>query len=278
MSIDLLSHASPVTDRGGVWAYLSPSRLNCWLSCGLKFKLTYIEGMRLPTTPALFLGKVCHASLECYYRHRQLGVTLDAAEVSRRTLESWAQTVDEEGATFESTADEQALQRQAAELVATYLKHVPSDEPRPLAVEVAAEAPLVDPATGEDLGIPLLGIMDLVLDGPTGPVITDFKTTSRSSEPLEITHEIQLSSYAWLFRHVHGRMEAGLEIRSLIKTKTPKVEIHAYPARTDAHFRRLFAVIRAYLDDLDSGRFVFRPGFGCGMCDFAKTHCPRWRG
>ena len=32
-----------------------------------------------------------------------------------------------------------------------------------------------------------------------------------------------------------------------------------HPARTDAHFRRLFAVIRAYLDDLDCGRFIFRP-------------------
>ena len=48
-----------------------------------------------------------------------------------------------------------------------------------------------------------------------------------------------------------------------MKTKTPKVETHRYPARTDRHYRRLFSVIRAYLDDLDAGRFVFRPGFGC---------------
>ena len=32
-----------------------------------------------------------------------------------------------------------------------------------------------------------------------------------------------------------------LEIRSLIKTKVPKIEFHRYPARTDAHFGRLFA-------------------------------------
>jgi tetratricopeptide (TPR) repeat protein len=29
------------------------------------------------------------------------------------------------------------------------------------------------------------------------------------------------------------------------------------------HFRRLFSVIRVYLDHLDAGRFVFRPGLGC---------------
>ncbi len=63
-------------------------------------------------------------------------------------------------------------------------------------------------------------------------------------------------SYAFLFRHVEQRQEAGLEIRSLIKTKTAL-------ARSDAHFRRLFSVISEYLDALDSGRFNYRPGFGC---------------
>jgi hypothetical protein len=95
---------------------------------------------------------------------------------------------------------------------------------------------------------------------------------------MEVTHEIQLSSYAYVFRHVQRWHEAGLEIRSLIKTKLPKIEFHSYPARTDVHFRRLFSVVREYLDALDSGRFNFRPGFGCGMCDFAHTHCRRWTG
>jgi hypothetical protein len=46
-----------------------------------------------------------------------------------------------------------------------------------------------------------------------------------------------------------------------------------YPARADVHFRRLFSVIREYLDALDAGRFNYRPGFHCGMCDFATSHC-----
>jgi hypothetical protein len=49
--------------------------------------------------------------------------------------------------------------------------------------------------------MPLLGIMDLVLPEEAGPIITDFKTASKSSGPLEITHEIQLSCYAYLLRH-----------------------------------------------------------------------------
>ena len=144
------------------------------------------------------------------------------------------------------------MRQQVADLVRVYLDNVPKDE-KPLAVEVAAEAPLVDPITGEDLGIPLVGVIDLVLDGEAGPLIADFKTAARSSEPMEISNEIQLSSYAWLHRQITGQQEGGLEIRVLIKTKAPKVEFHPYPARTDAHFRRLFAVIREYLDALDAG-------------------------
>ena len=138
------------------------------------------------------------------------------------------------------------------------------------------EAPLVDPFTGEDLGIPLLGIVDLVLDEQPGPLISDFKTAARGGTPAEITHEIQLSSYAYLFRQLDGRKEAGLEIRSLIKTKTPKIEFHHYPARSDVHFKRLFAVIHEYLDALHSDKFNFRPGWGCSMCAFRETHCRRW--
>jgi putative RecB family exonuclease len=277
MTTTLVDWPSLQDRSGAVDAYISPSRLNCWIACPLKFKFRYLDGLRTPTTPSLFVGKVVHAALETYYRHRQLGLTLDAADLTERILGSWGPAVDAEKMTFVSTAEEQALQQKSVDLVGAYLTQAPKDE-MPQAVEVTLESPLVDPVTGEDLGIPLLGVVDLILDAEEGAVIADFKTSSRSSEPLEIVHEIQLTSYAWLFRQVSPWPEAGLQIRSLIKTKVPKVEFHAYPARGEGHFRRLFSVIREYLDALDSGRFSFRPGFGCSMCDFCQTHCRRWSG
>ena len=113
---------------------------------------------------------------------------------------------------------------------------------------------LVDPETGEDFGIPLLGIVDLVLEEHDGPVIADFKTAARGGAPSETTHEIQLSSYSYLFRCMTGRQEAGIEIRSLVKTKKPRVEFHEYGPRTEAHFRRLFAVVRVVLEKCRGGR------------------------
>jgi hypothetical protein len=164
----------------------------------------------MPTTPALFIGKATHFGLEVFYRHQQLGVTLDTENVTKKLLESWGRLVDEEDATFASVAEEQAFQKQVCDLLAAYLAFAPQFE-RPLAVEAAIEAPLIDPRTGEDLGVPLLGVLDLVLDYEAGPLICDFKTSGRSSEPIEILHEIQLSSYAYLFRQGSQWPESGLE-------------------------------------------------------------------
>jgi hypothetical protein len=167
---------------------------------------------------------------------------------------------------------------QAAGLITTYIDQVSPDEPRPLAVETTMEVPLVDPSSGKDLGIPLLGIVDLVLDGDGGATVIDFKTAARGGELLEITHELQLSCYAYGYRQLTGRKEGELHIRRLVKTKTPRIETHRFPARSDAHFGRLFALIRAYLDALRAGQFVYRPGFSCGLCDFADSNCRNWDG
>lgn len=193
-------------------------------------------------------------------------------------VEDWDETVEKEAMDFDSTEEEGTLKKQAVNLVVAYMEHTADTLEMQLAAETSMESSLVNPDTGEDLGIPLLGIVDLVIDDRDGPRICDFKTAARSSPSHEITHEIQLSSYSYLFRQATGDEEGGLEIRSIIKTKTPKIETHCYSARIGQHFRRLFAVIRAYLADLDRGNFVFRPGFGCTMCDHRNGSCREWQG
>jgi putative RecB family exonuclease len=273
-----LTISVPEHRQGGLWDYVSASRLNLWLRCPLAFRLKYVDGIVPPTSPAMFLGQMVHRGLEFYYRHRQLGITLDAEGVADRLYDVWHEAVESEKVAFDSPTEESASRHQAVDLVRAYLEHVDDTEAAPQAVETRLEAPLVDPDTGEDLGIPLLGIIDLVTDGDEGPLVTDFKTTSRRGRPLDVIHEIQLTSYAYLYRHASGSQEAALEIRGLVKTKTPQIEFHRYEARTEAHFRRLFAVCRAYLDGLDSGRFIFRPGLGCQMCDFRHDDCGKWDG
>jgi hypothetical protein len=255
-----------------VWSYISPSRLNTWLKCPVAFKLRYIDGIRTPTTPSLFLGKVVHAGLECFYRHRQVGTRLDASDVIQRLEDCWESLLAEDYMTFVSTDEEGKLQQQSRELLAAYLDQI-GDEPAPIAVETTLQEPLIDPFTGENLGIPLLGVLDLILPGDRGAVVIDFKTSAKSGPPCEKVHEVQLSAYSYLYRSTTRQVESGLQIRSLIKTKKPKIECREYPSRSESQLRRFFQIVRAYLDDLDRGRFVHRPGFGCTMCEFSDGTC-----
>jgi putative RecB family exonuclease len=272
----------PTVDRplesAGVRSYISPSRLNCWLRCPLAFRFRYLEGLEPPCSPAQALGRVVHRALETWYRFRLLGAGIVVEDVLLRLPHLWEAVLDESSVGFNSTTEEHACLGQAHDLVEVYLKQTDPDEPLPLAVERTIEAPLVDPLTGEDLGIPLVGVLDLALAEPTGPIIVDFKTVARGGAPHEISHEIQLGAYAYLLRSESGCDPAALEIRQLIKTKQPRVEYHRFARRGQRHFRRLFAVIRAYLDALDSNRFVYRPSLGCNSCEYRETACVLWDG
>jgi putative RecB family exonuclease len=262
----------------GVWDYVSPSRLNLWLKCPLALKSRYIDRIPSPTTPSLFLGKRVHAALEYWYLHRMLELPIDPASVLDQIDEMWDEAVDSDNMAFSDQAEANRLKQQTRDLVRVYLGSISSEEPLPLAVESRWELPLVDPATGEDLGLPMLGIVDLVLYGADGATIVDFKTAANASTPVAISHELQLTCYSYLWRAVTGQEEIQIQIRSLVKTKTPSMAIHCFGPRQERQFRRLFAVIREYLDALDCGCFNYRPGWTCGSCDYRETVCAAWRG
>ena len=133
----------------------------------------------------MFLGKTVHAGLELLNRHRQICVELSPEDVVTRMIDDWGEAVEAESMQFASTEEEGVLKKQAVDLVAAYMEHTVDAQERPLAVETSMEAPLIDPDNGEDLGIPLMGIVDLVTGSRDGPSVIDFKTSARSSPPHE---------------------------------------------------------------------------------------------
>lgn len=261
---------------GGVWEYISVSRLNLWLKCPLAFKARYIDGAAEVPSASQFVGRRVHAGLEDWYRQWMSGRAAPASEVVDRLKDTWRERLDYEGNPFGNERESQAACLQTVQLVETYLRERPTDEGVPQAVECAWQAPLIDPIDGHDFGVPLAGIIDLLLESPDGSTIVDFKTAARGGRPLPFAHEIQLTGYGYLVRQITGRVEHSLEIRQLVKGKSPRLERYQYPPITEQQLRRFFAVVRAYLAALDRGEFVFRPHLLCGSCEFLETVCRAW--
>lgn len=263
-------HIAHPTTSSRIWDYVSASRLNLWLRCPKAFELRYVHGVDTPTTNSLFFGKQIHAALEYVYRTRQLGREAVLSAVLEELRTNWNEAIDNGEFAFEDDASGFLMLEKAVRLIEAYVSQIPDDEPLPLAVETTLRSPLVDPVSGEDMGIPILGIVDLIFDDPVGPVICDFKTAASSQKPVEITHEVQLGSYAYLLRQTSGQVESAAEIRVLVKTKTPQIIRHRFGTRSEQQIQRWFAIVRAYLDDLDRGEFLHRPGWTCRSCEFRK--------
>ena len=275
-------------DRG-LWTYVSASRLNLWCKCPLAFRFRYIDGIASSVTSNLFLGKVVHSALESYYRRRQIGQA-PTPEDSMSFIESaWQAMSEEELMEWDSAAESTKCRNQAADLVAAYIREYIDQPERIVAMETSLETPLVNPQTGEDLGVPLYGIIDLVLDTsctneptdgrrttggrrlPGASVLTlvDFKTAASASLVTDQAHAVQLTLYSLLLQG-NGHEHVETEIRQIVKTKTPKICVHRFGERTDQQTRQFFDLCREYLDSLDRGVFNYRPCWSCCMCDYRQ--------
>jgi hypothetical protein len=108
-------------------------------------------------------------------------MAIDARELARWLQDPWASDAGTDPVVFPSQADEQACRQQTRDLVSSYLWKLPPDEPQPSAVETTVETPWVDPSTGEDVGIPLVGAIDLVLAHQSGPLVVGFHASGGDS-------------------------------------------------------------------------------------------------
>jgi hypothetical protein len=246
--------------------YISASRLSLWAKCPHAFAKRYIEGILSPPSPAQFVGRVVHNVIGYAYRLRSVGEICPVECLPQFIADAWKLAAEMEPCYFDDDVQEEKSRYQVLDLVTAYLNATPIQNEVPVAVERKFEVPLITPS-GEDLGIPLVGIVDLILREGNDNVIIDFKTSSTASIS-DLAHELQMTAYAYLVREVLGQQESYCEIRQLVKTKTPKIMTHRFPRRTDEHFNRFFGLIREYLEAIDRKVFNYRPSWTCNsMCE-----------
>lgn len=246
---------------------VSASRLNAFLQCRLKFWFHYVEGLLKPKTAALHVGTAVHAVLKAWNMARWKCQPLTLKGLHDEYAKAWADVGDEP---IKWEDGEEAEEKATGwRIVETYIREskIPHTL-KPDAVEVSVEADL------SRHGLPnLIGVLDLVQGG----VIVDYKTSGQTPNAEKVVHtnEVQASIYSMLYRDAKGRRENGIEIHTLVKTKTPKLVITEIPPMTEQQQTRLFKQIEAYVHGLDMRDFVPSPGMNCMGCQFLNE-CRKW--
>jgi len=238
---------------------VSASRLNCFLTCRLKFFFRYVEQIVKPPTPSLHVGTVVHLVLQAWNMARWRKQAFELQRFKGVFDKGWG---DQPGK-INWEDDEPAQKNTAWSLLETYFTETPIKATEmPEAVEVPMEMDL------SKHGLPtLMGVLDLVRAGGR---IVDFKTAGKTPSPEDALHqnEIQLSCYSVLYREAAGKMESARELHHLVKTKVPKLIITSLEPMNEAQQVRLFRMMDSYQEGVAREDFVPSPGFHCAGCEY----------
>ena len=247
---------------------VSASRLNCWLSCRLKFYFRYVLKITKPKTAALHFGSVVHLVLQQWNMARWRRQSFEIAKLKQVFETGWL----DQGSVINWDGEEPEQKNTAWLVLEKYFTDTPiKANEMPEAVEVPVEADL------SKHGLPILiGVLDLVRAGGR---IVDFKSTAKTPDNGMALHQngVQLDGYSVLYREATGKRESGRELHHLVKTKTPKVIITPTDPMTANQQTRLFRIMDSYVEGLGREDFVPSPGMQCAGCEFFNE-CRKWDG
>jgi putative RecB family exonuclease len=249
---------------------LSASQLGTYLGCSLKYRFQYVDRIPKPwRVAAMAFGTSVHAGVEWFEKERLAGREPQPSAVLAQFDADWyAQNV--EPLVFSEKDSQESLREKGHELLRLYVEQL--GRALPQAVEQGFELELVDPETGELLGLRLRGFIDLVEEGDT---VVDLKTAARTLEPGGLERHLQLSVYALAYYLLYDRIPK-LRIDLLLKTKVGRLEHHA-TSRSLEDLAWTARLVERTGRVIEAGHFFPNPSWRCTECEYF-AHCQAWRG
>ena len=249
---------------------VSASALQLYLACPLKYRFQYVDKVEKPwRAAALAFGTSVHAAVEWFQKELMAGRSPHPEAVLAQFDADWyAQNV--EPLVFSDKDSRDSLHVKGHELLRLYLEQANGNQS--VAVEQPFEVPVVDPETGEDLGLTLRGFLDLV---EAGDVVVDLKTAARSIGVGDLERHLQLSVYALGYLLLHGRIPT-LRLDMLLKTKVAKLERFT-TSRSLSDLSWTARLLERAARAIEAGHFYPNPSWRCGECEYF-AHCQLWRG
>jgi putative RecB family exonuclease len=255
--------------------HLSSSQINLYLLCSLKYKFQYVDKLPKPfKSSGLVFGSAFHSTLSWYFKKKLKdngnGNGIPLENIYRILDADWyAQTVDQE-IRYKEGETEMKLLVMAKELLGLYVSQ-PFKEI--MGTEIPFTIPLVNPATGEALGINLEGYIDLVEKDET---IVEFKTTNKAMDQGDADDHIQLTAYSYAYEMIHQRPPKNLKIVNFVKTKKPKINPFE-TQRKQSDYQRFYYLAGQVLKGILNKIFFPKASFICKDCEYGEP-CRAWQG
>lgn len=245
--------------------HLSPSSINTWQQCPLKFKYSKIDGIREPPTNATLMGNFVHEIFEVIYASPPEERTISQARIIARDL--WNNDYGERAAEIISQKDLNQF-RWNSWFCVENLWGVENPE------EVHVDE-IEYELNGKLGGVQLKGFIDRMLFLDDGTIeIGDYKTGKVPAKKWEDDKFTQLYIYAALVQELGIGEPSQLE---LIYLKAPKTITRKVQQDKIHEVTETVVTVKKEIDEsCDNEHFEARKSFLCNWCYF-KPKCPAWR-
>jgi putative RecB family exonuclease len=239
------------------------------MQCSLKYRFQYIDKIPRPfKSSGLAFGSALHSAISWLHKERMKGNDVTADRLSKIFEADWyCQKLDND-IRYKEGEEEMKLVIMGKEMLNMYFLEAPK---KVKGSEISFSLPLVNPVTGQSLGINFDGFIDLMEDENT---IVEFKTSHTAMSQNDVDNHLQLSAYSYAYEILNQRLPRVLKIVDFVKTKKPKMLVFE-TTRAKKDIERFFALASHVLRSIRTGIFYPKESFMCKDCEFTGP-CKGW--
>ena len=228
------------------------------MACPYASFLRYEAAVKGPTTEYIALGNALHFALEI--AHEEGSFSYQASIPAFRT--EFARIIEDEHVAV-GWPQMKKMESEGIEMLEKYDAQVTSGiiSPTPLALEVAFSLPF--------MGTEVVGRIDKIeyVEG-TGYIVTDFKSGKQKPTAWSLSHNVQLSTYAWACQEMYGELPAKVIWHHL---RTGEL-LESVRTQQDVDDIKTMLANAIKINEEGIRHRIYHDAV-CGMCDYRGAMC-----